>query len=197
MSNETAPQPDQPDPFDLEALREAPDLDAFDVEKILTTVPVRKPRPNEFVRVRDSVKFTVDGWTLEHESGLDRTMYWVSPDMRVILRDHLRKVRLYVAINKRSNVFLWPCRLPTADSNSGARSWYQSALRAAEQAKVLWVKISGNKDIGAYDMVVARGDLGDPQWPGHTFQQLLEIAFRDKIIDRLDHEVIKEIEGEI
>ena len=62
---------------------------------------------------------------------------------------------------------------------------------------MLWVKISGNKDIGAYDMVVARGDLGDPQWPGHTFQQLLEIAFRDKIIDRLDHEVIKEIEGEI
>ena len=36
--------------------------------------------------------------------------------------------------------------------------WYLSGLRAAEEAKRLWVKIIGNKSIGAYDIV----------WPGVT-----------------------------
>jgi hypothetical protein len=186
----------RPNPFDLDALREAPDLD-IDVEKILTTVPVRRPGKNEFFRVHPGDDYVIDGYVLEHESELDRTVFWVAPDLRPALKDHLRKVRLFTAIDKRSNVFLWPAKLPTADGSASARSWYQSGLRAAEEAKRLWVKIMGNKVIGAYDIAVARGDLGDPQWPDHSYQELIEIAFRERLIDSLEHAVIKEIEGVI
>lgn len=187
----------RPDPFDLDALRLAPDLDAFDVEKILTTVPVRRPGKNEFFRVRDDDDFVIDGYVLEHESEMDRTMFWVAPDLRSALVEHLRKVRLFTCIDKRSNVFLWPAKLPTVDGSAAARSWYLSGLRAAEEAKKLWVKITGNKSIGAYDVHVALGDLGDPQWYEHTFAELIELAFHDKVIDSMDHAVIREINGEI
>jgi UDP-3-O-acyl-N-acetylglucosamine deacetylase len=187
----------RPSPFDLDALRAAPDLDAFDVEKILTTVPVRRPGKNEFFRVHPSDDYAVDSYVLEHESDLDRTTYWVAPGVRVELVEHLRKVRLYTCIDKRSNVFLWPAKLPIVDGSASARSWYLSGLRAAEEAKRLWVKIVGNKVIGAYDIVVARGDLGDPQWPDHTFAELIELAFRDRLIDSLDHAAVREINGEI
>jgi hypothetical protein len=187
----------KPNPFDLDALRAAPDLDDIEVEKILTTVPVRKPGRNEFFRVHPGNEFVIDGYVLEHESEMDRTVYWVAPDLRAALLDHLRKVRLFTCIDKRSNVYLWPAKLPTADGSMSARSWYQSALRAAEEAKKLWVKVTGNKPLGAYDIAVARGHLGDPQWPDHTFQELIELAFRDKVIDTLEHPVILEINGEI
>jgi hypothetical protein len=187
----------KPNPFDLDALRAAPDLNDIEVEKILTTVPVRKPARNEFFRVHPGNEFVIDGYVLEHESEMDRTVYWVAPDLRAALIDHLRKVRLFTCIDKRSNVYLWPAKLPTADGSMSARSWYQSALRAAEEAKKLWVKVMGNKSLGAYDIAVARGDLGDPQWPDHTFQELIELAFRDKVIDTLEHPVIREINGEI
>jgi hypothetical protein len=187
----------RPNPFDLDALRTAPDLDAFDVEKILTTVPVRRPGKNEFFRVRDDDDFVVDGYVLEHESEMDRTMFWVAPEVRAALAEHLRKVRLFTCIDKRSNVFLWPAKLPTVDGSAAARSWYLSGLRAAEEAKKVWVKIIGNKSLGAYDIVVARGDLGDPQWPDHTFKEFIELAFHDKVIDTLEHAVVREINGEI
>jgi hypothetical protein len=187
---------DAPDPFDLDALRAAPDLD-IDVEKILTTVPARRPGKNEFFRVHPGDDFVIDGYVLEHESEMDRTVYWVAPDLRTALVDHLRKVRLFTCIDKRSNVFLWPAKLPTADGSASARSWYQSGLRAAEEAKKSWVKISGNKSLGAYDIAVARGDLGDPQWPDHTFKELIELAFHDKVINAMNHAVVREIYGEI
>jgi hypothetical protein len=128
---------------------------------------------------------------------MDRTVYWVAPDLRVALKDHLRKVRLFTCIDKRSNVFLWPAKLPTADGSASARSWYLSGLRAAEEAKRLWVKIIGNKSIGAYDVIVARGDLGDPQWPDHGFKDLIGLAFSDKLIDSMEHAVVREIDGVI
>jgi hypothetical protein len=187
---------DAADPFDLDALRAAPDLD-IDVEKILTTVPARRPGKNEFFRVHPGGDFVVDGYVLEHESEMDRTVYWVAPGLRAALKEHLRKVRLFTCIDKRSNVFLWPAKLPTADGSASARTWYQSGLRAAEEAKKSWVKISGNKNIGAYDISIARGDLGDPQWPDHSFKDLIGLAFSDKLIDSMEHAVVKEIDGVI
>jgi hypothetical protein len=186
----------RPNPFDLEALRAVPDLD-IDVEKILTTVPVRKPVRNEFFRVHPGDGYVIDNYVLEHESEMDRATYWVAPELCVQLSEHLRRVRLFTCIDKRSNVFLWPAKLPTADGSASARSWYQSALRAAEEAKRVWVKIVGNKAIGAYDTAVARGDLGEPQWPQHSFERLIELAFQDKLIDTVEHPVVREINGEI
>jgi hypothetical protein len=184
------------DPFDLDSLRAAPDLDDIAVEKILTTVPVKRSK-DQFFRVHPGSDFTLDTYVLEHESGMERTTYLVAPGLWPQLADHLRKVRLFTAIDKRGNVFLWPAKLPTADGSGSARSWYQSALHAAEQAKELWVKIQGNKAIGAYDVVVAKGDLGDPSWPDHSLQELIKIGFRDRFIDSLDHPVVREINGEI
>ena len=46
-------------------------------------------------------------------------------------------------------------------------------------------------------MFRAKGDLGEPQWPEKSFRELLEIAFRSYLIDRPDHEVIRELAGEL
>jgi hypothetical protein len=185
------------DPFDIDALRAAPDLDDIAVEKILTTVPVKRPGRDQYFRVHPGSHFTLDTYVLDHERDMERTTYLVAPAIRAPLADHLRKVRIFTAIDKWSNIFLWPAKLPAADGSASARSWHQSALHAAEQAKTLWVKIQGNKAIGAYDVKAAKGDLGDPSWPDHSLQELIKIAFRDRFIDSLDHSVVREINGEI
>jgi len=192
MSNKTTPGP-----FDLDALRAAPDLETVNVEKVLITVPVRRPGKNDFFRVHPDQDFVIDNYVLEHESDQDRTTYWVVPSLRDVLGDYLRKVRLFTCIDKRGNVFLWPAKLPTSDGSRAAQSWYTSALLAAEEAKKVWVKIIGNRQIGAYDIVRARGDLGDPQWPDHSFEDLIKLAFREKLIDTREHAVIRDLNGEI
>jgi hypothetical protein len=185
------------DPFNLDALRAAPDLETVNVEKILTTVPVRRPGKNDFFRVHPGEDFVIDNYVLEHETDQDRTTYWVTPNLRDVMGDYLRKVRLFTCIDKRGNVFLWPAKLPTVDGSRAAQSWYMSALMAADKAKEMWVKIIGNRQIGAYDIVLARGDLGDPQWPEHSFEDLIRLAFQEKVIDSPDHPVIRDLNGEI
>ena len=44
-------------------------------------------------------------------------------------------------------------------------------------------------------MDVAPGHLGTPKWPSLTLQELVNKAFKDKVIAHTDHAVIRELDG--
>ena len=58
-----------------------------------------------------------------------------------------------------------------------------------------WVRVKANMSLGAYEIFEAASTIADPQWPELTFQEFLRIAFRDRLVDRLDHPVIKRLRG--
>jgi hypothetical protein len=164
-------------------------------EKVLTAVPVRKPKRDEFVRVHP--EHVLDTLLLERDTGMERESYLVAPEVQHLVLPDLRRTRLFVAINKRGGtVFLWPIKLPL-DGNDTGRRVAETALQCADQAKTLWVKQMWNRDLGGYEMFRAKADLGDPQWPDKSFRDLLELAFRHNRIDREDHPVIRELSGEL
>lgn len=189
--------PEEPvDPFDPEQLRQA-SLADIGVEKVTLTVPARRPGRTEFFRVHPDAEYSIDWYVLERNDELDRETYWVTPKFRGELLDELRPVRIFTCINKRGTVFLWPAKLPTPESNLG-RTWSESALEIADYAKTTWVKMIGKRDLGAYEMFKARGDLGEPEWPSKTLPELLKLAFKgDRLIDSLDHAVLRELAGEL
>ena len=39
-------------------------------------------------------------------------------------------------------------------------------------------------------------ELPEPNWPDHSFDEILEIAFKDRIIKSKDHHVVKRLLGE-
>jgi hypothetical protein len=181
------------DPFDPETLRVDTMAD-IGVERVLTAVPVRRPRRNEFVRVHPD--YVLDTLLLERDSGMDKECYLVDGGIQHLVLPELRRTRLFVAITKRNTVFLWPIKLPLEGNDSGRRV-ADTALQGAEQAKATWVRLVWNRELGGYEMLRAKGDLGTPQWPDKSFRDLLEIAFRHHRIDRADHDVIRELAGEL
>jgi hypothetical protein len=184
------------DPFDTERLRTST-LETIAVEKITLAVPVRRPGRNEFFRVHPDPKMAIDWFVLERDDDMDREVYWVTEEYRGDLLDELKPVRIFTCINKRGTVFLWPARLPGADNRLGRR-WHESALEIADQAKKSWVKMQGKRDLGAYELYRAKGDLGDPEWPDKQLSDLLRLAFKgDLLISSLDHPVLRELAGEI
>lgn len=182
------------DPYDPNEFRVG-SLTDIAVEKMLSTIPVRRPGRTEFFRVHP--EWAADKYLVERSVEMDRESYLVNTKVAELVLTELRPVRLFPCINKRGTVFLWPAKLPRGDTNESARRWMDTALQAAEEAKHLWVRMFGNRDLGGYEIFRAKGDLGEPQWPDKTFRELIEIAFRDRVIDRVDHEVIKELNGEL
>jgi hypothetical protein len=188
---------DSTDPFDLDALR-VEGLDDIGVEKVLLTVPVRKPRKTEFFRVHPGEDYCLDSMVLVRAESIDREVYLIAPALRAELLEDAQRVRLFTCVNKRGVVFLWPARLPDPEaSGGGGRAWHISALEAADEAKKHWIRLQGNRDLGAYEMHRALGDLGEPAWRDKTFKELLKIAFKDRLIDTPHHDAIRELRGEL
>ncbi len=190
-----SPDPSQPvDPFDPEALRISGDAE-ISTEKVLTAVPVRKPKRDEFFRVRPGEEFTVDALVVERDDDLDREVYVVVPSCAEAVLEVARRVRLFTCISKRGTVFLWPAKLP--GESAAGRRYAETGLKIAQHAETLWVRMYGDRSLGGYAMVKAKGNLEEPKWPDKTFRELLRIAFEGRIIDRLDHPLIRELNGDL
>jgi hypothetical protein len=58
-----------------------------------------------------------------------------------------------------------------------------------------WLRIKANMSLGAYEMTVAAREMADPVWPDLSFQELVRIAYRDRIITSLDYAVVKRLRG--
>ena len=182
------------DPFDPEALRISGEAE-ISTERVLTAVPVRKPKRDEFFRVRSGDEFTMDALVVERDDDLDREVYVVVPAVADAVLEVARRVRLFTCISKRGTVFLWNAKLP-AEASAGRR-YAETGLIIAQAAETLWVRMWGDRSLGGYTYVKAKGNLEEPKWPDKTFRELLRIAFEGRIIDRPDHPLIRELNGDL
>jgi hypothetical protein len=180
------------DPFDLDNLRlDQSFTETAGVKKLLRTVPVHKPRPQDFVRVRSEDIYRGNFPVIELKD--DREQYVVGRNLVSELVGELVSVTLFTTINRQGTLFLWPVRLPGPDGKE--MEWWRSAREAAELAMTKWVRVKANMDLGAYEMYEASGAMSEPDWPEETFQELIRIAFKDRLITTLDHPVIKRLRG--
>ena len=88
-----------PDPFDLSKLRlDQSFVEAAGVKKLITTVPVRRPNPQDFVRVRADPDYRAALALIELRD--DREIYLLTPDIARQLPGEFVMATLYTAINR-------------------------------------------------------------------------------------------------
>jgi hypothetical protein len=183
-----------PDPFDVASLRLDPSYaETVGVRKLLTTVPVRKPNRQDFVRVNPDPGYRLSPAAII-ELKEDRETYLVTPQVAPDLADEFSVATLFTAINRQGVPFLWPVKLPGPDGKHN--DWHRSASEAAERAMAKWIRMKANMSLGAYDVFEAAGGLPEPEWPDLSFQEILKTAFRDHIVDSTEHPVVKRLLGE-
>ena len=184
----------KPNPFDPASLRlDQSFAESAGVKKLITTVPVRKPNPQDFIRVRSGEDWRVQTAVIELKE--DRETYLVSKEMWSELPGQIIPVSLFTAINRQGVPFLWPVKLPRDDGRWN--EWNRSALEATEHATTHWIRIAANMSLGAYEIYEATGNLPEPEWPDLEFDKILEIAFRDRFVTAPDHPVVKRFQGAI
>lgn len=162
-------------------------------EKQLTTVPVRKPDKQIYVRTHPDEAFRVSVGLIDLQE--DKEFYLVDPKLHDVLANELASKILITSITRQGVVFLWPINLPRADGKLD--SWSRSAHLAAKRATTVWTRVSANMGLKAYEITTAAADarIPEPEWPPKTFEELLEIAFRDRFIDSLEHPVVMRLTG--
>jgi hypothetical protein len=181
------------DPFDLEKLRVDQDfLETTNVKKLLTTVPVRKPGQQDFVRVHPDTNYRNLMAFIELKE--DREVYAVNLKTVPDLQSECFVATLFTAITRTGVLFLWPVRVPASDGRTN--NWHTSATTAAKQAMEKWVRVRANMSLGAYEIFLAdKKNIPDPQWPDVTFAELVRIAFKDRLINDPNHPVIRRLRG--
>jgi hypothetical protein len=180
------------DPFDLNNLRLPQSFtETAGVKKLLRTVPVHKPSPQDFVRVHPGDEYRADFPIIELKE--ERDEYIVARGLVGELAGEIVLKTLFTAINRQGVVFLWPVRLP--DPEGRQLEWRRSMREAAEIGMTQWVRVKANMSLGAYEMSVAESVMTDPVWPDTSFQELIKLGFRDRLITTIDHPVIKRLRG--
>jgi hypothetical protein len=191
----TTPVVTGPDPFDPESLRLPQDFSlARGVRKALTTVPVRRPAKEWFVRVHPDEAYHLHTAVLElKEAG---EVYLVHQHLWPDLQEEptFTPKMLFLAVTRQQDVFFWPVRLPDPDGR--VDTWSKSALEAAQMAMERWVRVTPVRSLGAYNVKYADHAL-DPVWPDLSMGALLRIAFKDRFIDTLEHPILRQLRGEV
>ncbi len=182
-----------PDLFDPAALRlDQSYADTVGVKKLLTTVPVRKPNRQDFVRVHPDANYRLTPAAIIEVKD-EREVYLVTPNLAPGLVGEFSTVTLLTTINRQGTLHLWPVKLPAADGRHN--EWHRSAAEAAERAMKKWVRVTASMSLGAYEIFEASGDLPEPVWPDFSFPEILKIAFRERIVDRADHPLVQRLQG--
>jgi hypothetical protein len=189
------PSGHDPNPFDPSALRlDQSFAETAGVKKLLTTVPVRKPNRQDFVRVHPDLAFRLTP-TAIIELKEDREVYLVTPAIAAELPGEFTAATLYTTVNRQGVVFIWPVKLPGPDGKHN--EWHRSSAEAAELAMNKWIRLTANMSLGAYEVFEATGELPEPNWLDLPFDEILKIAFRGHFVDSLDHPVVERLRGAV
>jgi hypothetical protein len=178
---------------DLDALRLSPDAAAVaGTSEILSHVPIRKPNRHEFFRTHPDAEamWLSTGVFVDRE---EKEVFFVTPRMREALVGEIKPVLLVTTITRQSVLLLWPLTLPTDEIRRSG--WFDTAREAAELAKGSWIRMPADMSLGGYRIYHAQGQLSEPIWPEKTMSEILEIAFRDRIVDSENHPVVRRLRG--
>jgi hypothetical protein len=186
-----------PNPFNVESFRLNINYGAVAAKPLLTTVPCRKPHKSVFVRVHpDANAYSMPVLMLEIE-GDKNNGYLIHRDLYDVLQADpaCAPWELFAAITRQNTVFLWKVRLPGPDGRTNP--WWDSERDAVAQAREGWVRMAAKQDLGAYEIIPAKIQLPEPQWPQESMAELMAIAFKHTPIDSMDHEALKRLDGRV
>jgi hypothetical protein len=178
--------------LDLDALRLPQNFaDIAGVKKIVTRVPVRRPDRQWFVRVRPEPEYQLSAAILDVKE--DRDVYLLMPTAYSGAGNELVRSVLHIGMTRHGVLFVWPTPLPSPEGRDNL--WHASARDAVERAKQVWISVRANMAVGGYELFEATAEIPQPIWPVMSLQQILTVAFRDRVIHDPQHPVLLKLAG--
>jgi hypothetical protein len=184
--------PTAPNPFDPSRYRLDQDyLSQLGITEVTSEIPVTRPKADEWVRVHPGDEYRYPAGVVETKS--DRDLYLVDCNLWPRLKtEPLFQVRvLYLGVTTEGKPFLWPVRVPGPDGKM--ESWIRVPLTAIEHAKVNWTRFYWDSTTRKHCIRITDAEFAEVRWPNLSMDQLLDIAFKDRIVSDLAHPVLQNL----
>ena len=115
-------------------------------------------------------------------------------EVRSRYKDNIKRKLVVPLVDEFKVLSVWP--ISVHDPEQGRiNSWVASARRAVLEAQDVWVRIVSSTTAKEYRFVPALHDLGEPEFPDLSMQEIFNRAFEHYKIDTLDHPVLKALSG--
>ena len=157
-------------------------------ERHQTVVPVRTPDRQWWFRCHRDVAMSVPVDLLIVRSGPDEGTYFLDPEVE--FPDELDQ-------------YIVPALLTRSITHDGVEFFFlakqsdkspkQSTRHCVNVARNSWIQMKWNPTTKAYDFTYARQLRREPEWSDKSMDELLEMAFGDNYITRVDHEVVNRL----
>lgn len=181
------------DDLDLMSCRAPQQFQDADTPEIITTILVDKPDKRDFVRFHSGPDYRFSG-AMMIDGGEDG-WHLVTRSVAQALLDDIVVVTLHLGMTQAGRVFITPVQMPGSDGRRNP--WHESRARAVAVAETRWVRIIADMNFGGYRVRDANGHLAEPIWPKESFSDLLKLAFRGRVINTLDHPVVRKLQGSV
>jgi hypothetical protein len=124
-----------------------------------------------------------------------RDSYLVSPKIQAQKNeeDTVRPVLIVRCVTMAGEEFLWPLKLNPPDGK--ANQWNTSALNILKIAEGKWVRMMNGKKHYRYNTSKKTLEQVPPKFTERSFRELRDIAFQDRVIDSLEHEIWDALEN--
>lgn len=126
----------------------------------------------------------------------DKTYFVVERKALPYCKEWVKPYKFFVGITSSNSIYLLDIPEETEDEKAFGRSWHESAQQTVIAGRQGWIKVISNRSAGGYDVKYPEGNLGEPTWPDITLEEILNIAFRDRIIKDEEHKLIKDLRGQ-
>lgn len=173
--------------------------EAIPSERILTSLRVRRPKEEEWVRAHPTLRTRLNVVTdkevgatyLIHNSVLAEVSELVT----------VRPVILALATTLTGNPFAWPAPIP---GDHRINPWHSSGLQALERATTEWIRMRADMAAGEYVLRRRIAEDGTvPVWPAEVtdIPSMLRLAFGGRgdgeLIADPNHRVLRKLRGEV
>jgi hypothetical protein len=157
----------------------------------LGSIEVRKPKKQEWFRSHPKMLGEIS--VIRRESTGD--FYAVDPALVRELGEETREAFIVAAVSYEGALFLWPIIKPKADG-SGIQL-YENDLADLALSRQCWIRRQWSFGSKSYRVEQANTDRS-PEWPENTnVSAWVTKGFRGRFIDSLDHQLVRQLRGDL
>ena len=164
--------------------------DLCDVQQELVSVAMKRPPKSQFVWVHPDQSLHME--VAVYEDKINQEVYIVSQNVMNVLEGEWKAKVLIPYVIRGGGPALWPINLP--DESGKLNSWPASAMQIAIDHAGSWFRLKSNPINSRYDILKPINQMDDPDWPWDV-DELYEKAFKERIIESIDHPIVKELRG--